>query len=69
MSSGDDTSHHDNNKKLTTHLAYTAKLFEETFVILTVETKGEPWYNDSGASKHVTRNAKSFRSCSRKRVM
>jgi len=51
MSSGDDRSHHDNNKKLIAHLAYTSKLFEKTFAILNVETKGEPSYNDSGATK------------------
>jgi hypothetical protein len=27
--------------------------FEETLVALVVEAKGEPWYIDSGANKHV----------------
>ncbi len=60
MSNGDDTSHHDNNKKLKAHLAYTIDLFEETIVVLTIGVKGEPWYIDSGVSKHVTRSAKAL---------
>ncbi len=54
------TMHHDNNKKLITHLAYTIDLFEETLVALTIEAKGEPWYIDSGVSKHVTRSAEAL---------
>jgi hypothetical protein len=40
--SGDDTPHHDNNKKLTTHLAYATKLFKKTLATFTIEAKGEP---------------------------
>jgi hypothetical protein len=28
-------------------------LFEETLVVIAIEAKGEPWYINSGASKHV----------------
>ncbi len=42
VSNGDDTLHHDNNKKLISHLAYATNLFEETLIALTIEAKGEP---------------------------
>ncbi len=42
VSSGDDTLHHHNNKKLIAHLAYASKLFEEIFATFTIEAKGEP---------------------------
>jgi hypothetical protein len=42
VSSGVDTPHHDNNKKLTTHLAYATQLFKKTLATFTIEAKGEP---------------------------
>ncbi len=60
MSNRDDTLHHDNNTKLITHPTYTIDLFEETFVALTIEAKGEPRYIDSGVSKHVTGSAEAL---------
>ncbi len=60
MSNGDDTLHHDNNKKLIAHLAYTIDLFEETLVVLIIEAKSEPWYTDCGVSKHVTGSAEAL---------
>ncbi len=54
MSNGDDKPHHDNNKKLITHPTYITDLFEKTLVAFAIEAKGEPWYIDNGANKHVT---------------
>jgi predicted nucleic acid-binding Zn ribbon protein len=60
VSSGDDTLHHDNNKKLIAHPTYAAKLFEKTLTALAIEAKGEPWYINSGTNIHVTGSAKAL---------